>query len=93
MKSFHKRNFGYKGYATAINGIAKFQQEYHPSLIQVKDPNQYLSKLGGLIQDFLEKQEIEYMKKKSYSAIDYNANLVQDNWKQFKEYLNKLTTV
>ena len=91
MKKFNKPKFGYKGYATAINGIANFQQEHYPSLIQTKDPNQYLSKLGGLIRHFLEISGIEYKKEKSYSAIDYNANLVQENWKQFKEYLKNST--
>lgn len=91
MKRFHKPKFGYKGYATAINGIAKFQQDHYPSLIQTKDGNQYFSKLGGIIRSYLEQKGVEYKKEKNYHAVDYNANLVQENWNDFKQYLQKLS--
>lgn len=89
---FDRPSRGYGSYNSAINGVSKYVNTHHPKLIQVqnKDANKWFSQLAVLMQTFLESIEVKHKKKKSFSASDFNANLVQDNWKAFKEWLKDL---
>jgi len=87
MKKFDKPKHGHKSYDSALNGVAVYQQKNHKELIFSKDGNQYFSKLGKLMIVFLKENDFDLKDNGSYSAIQYNANVVQENWAKFKEFL------
>lgn len=90
MSRFKKPRFGHKSYHSAINGISKYINENHKELIpKVKDPNQYFSWLGRFIKMFLIEEDLAFKSGKKHSVVDYNANIVQDNFKLFKEWIKK----
>jgi hypothetical protein len=87
---FNKPSYGHKSYESALNGISSYVSSKHKDLIPTpKDWGQYKSKLAKLIKKFLKEQSLDYKASGKDSAVDYNANQVQDNFKEFKEWLTE----
>lgn len=85
-----KQKFGHKSRASALSGIAKYQQENHSNLItSITDPNQYFSKLSTLMINFLKENNLKVYDNGRHTSRENNANEVQNNWKLFKLWLTK----
>lgn len=79
---------GYKSYKSAINGVSKYVQDHFSNCIEkTSSPPTFFKRLNLLMISFLKENNFEFKNGGSYSVMDYNANKVQDNWKEFKEWL------
>ena len=76
---------------SSLVGIVNYQQKYYPELIVRVSGRGYYNKLSEIIRQFLKSlNNIPFKDEDTFTALYYNAGLVQDNWKQFKEFLTNL---
>lgn len=86
---FNRPSSGHKSYNSAINGVAKFIQTRDFSVLgNIKDPNQFGSKLNKLMRRFLKENNLKCFDNQKFKSHDLNANLVQDNFDKFKRWIN-----
>ena len=87
MTRFKKPSTGHKSYGSALNGVSLYIQNNHYELIKSKEYSQLKSKLSKLLCKFLIEKGLPIKNNGKQSSSDFNANVVQQNWKAFKEWL------
>ncbi|WP_439132399.1 hypothetical protein [Polaribacter sp.] len=88
---FNKPSYGHKSYNSAYNGILNYIQDNHQDVIpKTKDVNQYFSKVNKLIRKFLKSKNLKVKDNGSSNSAHFNANVIQENWKEFKQYLEEI---
>jgi hypothetical protein len=86
---FNRHSYGHKSYHSSFNGILNYIQSNHSdSIPKTKDVNQYFSKVKKLMRRFLRERKLKIKDNNSDGAGDFNANVIQNNFDAFKEFLN-----
>lgn len=89
-KIFKRPSFGHKSYDSALNGIINYTFNNDNSIFKGLDGNQRRKKVGLIMKGFLRYMKIEHRIKGNEKDLRYNANLVQNNFKEYKKYLKDL---
>jgi len=88
---FKRPHTGHKSQESAFNGVASFIQLKFPNVIEkTNDPNKLFSQIRKLMIKYLEFKGIDHKTKLSNIDGDYNANLIQNDFKSFIEYLKTI---
>lgn len=91
---FNRPYTGHKSIESAFNGVASYIQLKHPEILtKTKDPNQLFSQIRKLMIKYLQARNIPHNPKLSHSAGNYNANLIQNDFAQFVEYLKQIAAL
>ena len=87
-RKFDRPSNGHKSYNSAINGVALYVQSRDFEVInKCKDANQFASKLSKLMRRFLSDLNLPVKNNGHWKSSDYNANVIQDNWNEFKNWI------
>lgn len=91
---FNRPYTGHKSVESAFNGVASYVQIKYPKVLtKTKDPNQIFSQIRKLMIRYLQERNIPHDPKLSQAAGNYNANLIQNDFTQFVEYLKLITAL
>lgn len=86
---FNRPNNGYGGFNSGLNGVANYLQKEERFRIGNKDANKFFSKLAELMINYLETNNLPFKNNKRYSSMDFNANVIQNDFHSFKEWIDK----
>lgn len=84
---FNKPYKGYGSYQSAVNGIANYIQNYERFRIS-GNPNMFFNKLSDLMILYLSEKKLKFRNNKKISSMYFNANMIQENFKNFKQWLD-----
>lgn len=84
---FNKPNYGYKSYHSAINGVANYIQNEERFRLKNNESGKFFSKLADLMIIYLSEKKLNFKNNKKFSSMDFNANIIQEDFKTFKKWL------
>ena len=84
---FNKPNYGYKSYHSAINGISNYIQNEERFRLKNNEGGKFFSKLADLMIIYLSEKKLNFKNNKKFSSMDFNANIIQEDFKTFKKWL------
>ena len=84
---FNKPNYGYKSYHSAINGIANYIQNEERFRLKNNEGGKFFNKLADLMIIYLSEKKLNFKNNKKFSSMDFNANIIQEDFKTFKKWL------
>ena len=88
---FKRPYTGHKSQESAFNGVCVYIQTKFPNVIEkTKDTNKLFSQIRKLMIKYLEFKGIDHKTKLSYTDGNYNANLIQNDFKSFVGYLKTI---
>ena len=84
---FNKPNYGYKSYHSAINGIANYIQNEERFRLKNNEGSKFFNNLADLMIKYLSEKNLKFKNNKKFSSMDFNANIIQEDFKTFKKWL------
>lgn len=87
-KKFNRPYSGHKSYESAFNGVALYIQGNFKNLLTGNN-NRVFSEVNEVMRNYLKEKGLKAKENNKSSSMDFNANVIQNDWKSFKNWLKE----